>query len=156
MSGKIDAERFPEWQPFVDAVQQRRPDTGTWCEAWTVRDIVIHQAGNAEELARVLGAHLAGEPLGTRGFAEREAPLRALNDVDLWDALTHRMATLNRVAVAADEGSAATGACWTGRPIDVPWFPECICNGVVAPAWNISGGPGFLTLMEAALALSSM
>jgi hypothetical protein len=26
MSGKIDAERFPEWQPFVDAVQQRRPD----------------------------------------------------------------------------------------------------------------------------------
>ncbi|WP_372517622.1 maleylpyruvate isomerase N-terminal domain-containing protein [Mycobacterium florentinum] len=36
-------------------MQQRRPDSGTWCEAWTVRDIVIHQAGNAEELARVLG-----------------------------------------------------------------------------------------------------
>jgi hypothetical protein len=52
---KIDQGRFPEWQPFLDAVQRRRPDAGTWCEAWTVRDIVIHQAGNAEELARVLG-----------------------------------------------------------------------------------------------------
>jgi hypothetical protein len=48
----IDTDRFPEWQPFLDAVRQRRPDAGTWCEAWTVRDIVIHQAGNAEELAR--------------------------------------------------------------------------------------------------------
>ena len=35
---RIDNERFPEWQPFVDAIQQRRPDAGTWCEAWTVRD----------------------------------------------------------------------------------------------------------------------
>jgi Mycothiol maleylpyruvate isomerase N-terminal domain len=74
----IDTDRFPEWQPFLDAVQQRRPDAGTWCEAWTVRDIVIHQAGNAEELARVLGAHLEGEPVSTRGFEEREGPLRAL------------------------------------------------------------------------------
>jgi hypothetical protein len=29
--------------------------------AWTVRDIVVHQAGNAEELACVLGPHLNGE-----------------------------------------------------------------------------------------------
>ncbi|SPM35475.1 hypothetical protein MRAB57_3300, partial [Mycobacterium rhizamassiliense] len=31
----IDDERFPEWRPFVDAVQQRRPDTGT-------DDVVVH------------------------------------------------------------------------------------------------------------------
>ncbi len=98
----IDDERFPEWQPFLDAVQRRRPEAGTWCEAWTVRDIVIHQAGNAEELARVLGAHLEGEPVGTRGFEEREGPLRALNDADLWDALHDRMAALNEVAAAGE------------------------------------------------------
>jgi hypothetical protein len=34
---------------------------------------VIHQAGNAEELARVLGAHLEGEPVGTQ---RRTASLR--------------------------------------------------------------------------------
>jgi hypothetical protein len=110
----IDTDRFPEWQPFVDAVQQRRPDAGTWCEAWTVRDIVAHQAGNAEELARVLQAHLEGESVETRGF-EREDPLRAMNDADLWDALLDRVATLNEVAVAADAVPADTDVAWTGR-----------------------------------------
>jgi hypothetical protein len=100
---QIDDDRLPEWQPFLDAVQQRRPDAGSWCEAWTVRDIVIHQAGNAEELARVLRAHLAGEPVATRGFAEREASLRAMNETDLWAALHRNMATLNEVAEATDD-----------------------------------------------------
>ena len=90
VKSNIDTDRFPEWQPFLDAVQQRRPDAGSWCEAWTVRDIVIHQAGNALELARVLGGHLAGEPVATRTFEEREAPLRAMNGTDLWAAL-HQM-----------------------------------------------------------------
>ena len=61
---KIDSDRFPEWRPFVDAVQKRRPDTGTWCAAWTVREIVIHQAGNAEELLDAFGGAL-GRGLGT-------------------------------------------------------------------------------------------
>src|ERR1700752_220633 len=100
MKQQIDNDRFPEWQPFADAVQQRRPDAGTWCEAWTVRDIVVHQAGNAEELARVLGAHLEGEPVATRAFEDRERPLRNLNDADLWAALQDRMARLCEVAAA--------------------------------------------------------
>ena len=80
MPTTIDHERFPEWTGFADAVQNRRPDAGTWCEAWTVRDIVVHQTGNAEELARVLAGHLTGEPVKTRGFEEREAPYRDMND----------------------------------------------------------------------------
>jgi Mycothiol maleylpyruvate isomerase N-terminal domain len=121
---QIDNDRFPEWQPFLDAVQQRRPDAGSWCEAWTVRDIVIHQAGNAEELARVLGAHLAGEPVATRGFEEREAPLRAMNETDLLAGLHRNMATLNEVAEAADDVPADTDVAWTGRTMKVPWFAE--------------------------------
>ncbi|WAC92825.1 maleylpyruvate isomerase N-terminal domain-containing protein [Mycobacterium sp. Aquia_213] len=139
MQRVIDAERFPEWQPFVDAVRQRRPDTGTWCEAWTVRDIVIHQAGNAEELARVLGAHLGGEPVGTRGFEEREGPLRDLDDADLWDALLDRMATLNDVAAAADEVSPDTDVAWTGRTMKVPWFAEHMREELVLHGWDITG-----------------
>ena len=130
----------------MDAVQQRRPDAGTWCEAWTVRDIVVHQAGNAEELARVLGAHLEGEPVGTRGFEEREGPLRALNDADLWDALHDRMATLNEVAAAADEVPADTDVAWTGRTMKVPWFAEHMREELVLHGWDITGdvpaGPG--------------
>jgi uncharacterized protein (TIGR03083 family) len=136
---RIDNERFPEWQPFLDAVQQRRPDAGTWCEAWTVRDIVIHQAGNAEELARVLGGHLEGEQVGTRSFEEREGPLRAMNDADLWDALHERMARLNLVAEAGDEVPAETDVAWTGRTMKVPWFAEHMREELVLHGWDITG-----------------
>ena len=139
MRARIDAERFPEWQPFVDAVQQRRPDAGTWCEAWTVRDIVVHQAGNAEELARVLGAHLTGEPVGRRGFEEREAPLRAMNETDLWAALHRNMALLNDVAEAADDVPADTDVAWTGRTMKVPWFAEHMREELVLHGWDITG-----------------
>lgn len=139
MHAKIDADRFPEWQPFLDAVQRRRPDAGTWCEAWTVRDIVVHQAGNAEELARVLSGHLEGTPVETRGFEEREGPLRAMNDTDLWEALQARMATLNEVAQAADDLPADTDVAWTGRTMKVPWFAEHMREELVLHSWDITG-----------------
>jgi hypothetical protein len=109
-----------EWEPFAAAVRQRRPNAGTWCEALTVRDIVIHQSGNAEELARVLGAHLAGDPVSTRGFEEREAPFHALCDDDLWSAFTDRMAALEEVAEAAEALPADTNVAGTGRTMKVP------------------------------------
>lgn len=139
MTRRIDDGRFPEWQPFLDAVQQRRPDAGTWCEAWTVRDIVIHQAGNAEELARVLRGHLEGKSVDTRRFEEREAPLRAMNDSDLWAALHDRMAMLNEVAEAADNVAADTDVAWTGRTMKVPWFAEHMREELVLHSWDITG-----------------
>lgn len=139
MKRHIDDDRFPEWAPFLDAVRRHGPDAGTWCEAWTVRDIVMHQAGNAEELARVLGGHLAGEPVATRGFEEREGPLRALNDADLWDALQDRMAILNEVAVAAEAVPADTDVAWTGRTMRVPWFAEHMREELVLHGWDITG-----------------
>jgi hypothetical protein len=139
MTRHIDTDRFPEWQHFLDAVQQRRPDAGTWCEAWTVRDIVVHQAGNAEELARVLGAHLSGGPVETRKFEEREGPLRALNDTDLWAALHENMATLNEVAEAADDVPADTDVAWTGRTMKIPWFAEHMREELVLHSWDITG-----------------
>ncbi len=82
---------LPELEVFAHAVQARRPDDGTWCEAWTVRDILMHQTGDAEELARVLAAHLAGEPVETRG-SDRENPYRALTDAELRSAFLARYA----------------------------------------------------------------
>ncbi len=139
MNRQIDSDRFPEWGPFADAVQRRRPDAGTWCDAWTVRDIVVHQAGNAEEIARVLAAHLEGETVATRGFEEREGPLRALNDADLWDALLERMATLGEVAAAADAVPQDTDVAWTGRTMKVPWFAEHMREELVLHGWDITG-----------------
>ena len=137
--GHVDVDRFPEWQPFAEAVHDRRPDAGTWCEAWTVRDIVIHQTGNAEELSRVLGAHLEGEPVDTRGFEEREAPFRALDNGDLWSSFVDRMARLGEVAAAAEELSDDTDVGWTGRTMKVPWFAEHMREELVLHGWDITG-----------------
>jgi hypothetical protein len=87
----------------------------------------------------VLGAHLEGEPVATRGFTEREGPLRALNDADLWDALQDRMAALNEVAEAADEVPADTDVAWTGRTMKVPWFAEHMREELVLHGWDITG-----------------
>ena len=50
-----------------------------------------------------MSAQLDGEPVDTRGFEEREGPLRDLSDADLWDALGERMATLTEVTAAAQK-----------------------------------------------------
>jgi hypothetical protein len=112
---------------------------------------VIHQAGNAEELARVLKAHLECKPVGTRGFEEREGPLRALNDADLWDALHDRMATLNEVAVAGDDVPADTDVAWTGRTMKVPWFAEHMREELVLHGWDITGDCDVQAAFQAAL-----
>jgi hypothetical protein len=132
-------ERFPEWAAFADAVQARRPEAGTWCEAWTVRDIVVHQTGNAEELARVLRGHLDGEPVDTRGFEEREAPYRALGDAELWATLTRRLLELDEVAAGGDDLLADTDVAWTGRTMKVPWFAEHMREELVLHCWDITG-----------------
>ena len=69
-----------------------------------MRDIVVHQTGNVEELARVLGADLAGDAVETRRFEEREAPLRAMNDAELWAAFVDRMGYHSEVAEDAEGG----------------------------------------------------
>jgi len=130
---------FPEWEPFARAVQERRPDAGTWCEAWTVRDVVVHQAGTAEELARVLVAHLGGVAMATRGFEEREAPYRAMNGADLWSALVARMAELATVAEAASGVPVDTDVAWTGRTMKVPWFAEHMREELALHRWDITG-----------------
>ena len=135
----VDVDRFPEWEPFAEAVARRRPDAGTWCEAWTVRDVVVHQTGNAEELARVLSGHLAGEPVPTRGFAEREAPFQAMGDADLWSAFTDRMGRLSEVAAAAEDLAEDTDVAWTGRAMKPPWFAEHMREELVLHGWDITG-----------------
>ncbi|MEV7598781.1 maleylpyruvate isomerase N-terminal domain-containing protein [Kitasatospora sp. NPDC089797] len=133
------ADALPELVPFLRAVQQRRPDDGTWCEGWTVRDVLAHQAGTAEELARVLRAVLAGAPVETRGFT-REAPYRRMSDAELWTAFTSRCAELTEVAsAAAGDLAPETEIGWTGRTVTVPFFLEHLREELVMHRWDLTG-----------------
>ncbi|MET9077244.1 maleylpyruvate isomerase N-terminal domain-containing protein [Streptomyces sp. NPDC004232] len=132
-------ETLPELVPFVRAVQARRPDDGTWCEAWTVRDVLVHQTGNAEELARVLQAFLDGTPVETRGF-DREDPHRRLSDADLWATFLNRCERLTEVtAAAAQELSPDTEVRWTGRTVKAPFFAEHMREELILHRWDLTG-----------------
>jgi len=130
---------LPELAPFVHAVQGRRPDDGTWCEAWTVRDVLAHQTGNAEELARVLAAFHSGSPVETRGF-DREAPFRAMSDAELWTAFRDRCERLAEVAAAAAQDlSPDAEVMWTGRTVSVPFFAEHMREELILHRWDLTG-----------------
>ncbi|MFD8613568.1 maleylpyruvate isomerase N-terminal domain-containing protein [Streptomyces sp. NPDC059631] len=132
-------ETLPELVPFVRAVQERRPDDGTWCEAWTVRDVLVHQTGNAEELARVLQGVLAETPVETRGF-EREAPYRRMSDQELWAAFLSRCEQLaETTAAAARDLSPRTEVVWTGRTVKVPFFAEHMREELFLHRWDLTG-----------------
>jgi hypothetical protein len=134
------AEVIPEWDAFAAAARERHPDAGTWCEAWTVRDVVIHQAGNAEELARVLNGHLDGAPVCTRSFEEREGPYRSMNDSDLWSATIKQLERLAEVSLAATSDlDDDTDVAWTGRTMKVPWFAEHMREELVLHRWDLTG-----------------
>jgi Mycothiol maleylpyruvate isomerase N-terminal domain len=133
-------ETLPELDAFVHAARSRRPDAGTWCEAWTTRDILIHQAGNAEEMARVLAGHLAGTPVQTRGFEEREAPIRALDDSDLWAAFDDRCERLTEVCQAGESAlSPDEQISWTGRIVTPAFFAEHMREELVLHRWDLAG-----------------
>ncbi|MEU6516098.1 maleylpyruvate isomerase N-terminal domain-containing protein [Streptomyces sp. NPDC046978] len=132
-------DALPELEVFAHAVQARRPDDGTWCEAWTVRDVLIHQTGNAEEPARVLAAHLAGAPVETRGF-DRENPYRAMTDRELWSAFHSRCEQLvEMTAAAACDASPHDEVRWTGRSVKVPFFAEHMREELVLHRWDLTG-----------------
>jgi hypothetical protein len=140
MISSLVADMLPEWEPFAHAANQLGPRTGTWCEAWTVRDIVVHQAGNAAELARVLDAHMAGAPVSTRTFEERERSYRALGDDDLWKATEHQVEQLAQVAFAARDALREDDLVgWTGRTMRPCWFPEHMREELVLHRWDVAG-----------------
>lgn len=139
MSARLNTV-LPEWEGFAHAVQARRPDSGTWCEGWTVRDVLVHQTGNAEELRRVLAAHLAGEPVATRRFEEREGPYRAMPDARLWASFVDRCERLAEIAEAAVQDLAPdTEIGWTGRTVDPSFFAEHLRQEMVLHRWDLTG-----------------
>ncbi|MEQ3553702.1 maleylpyruvate isomerase N-terminal domain-containing protein [Pseudonocardia nematodicida] len=131
---------LPEWEGFARAVQARRPDSGTWCEGWTVRDILVHNTGNAAEFVRVLGAHLAGEPVATRAFEEREAVYRELDGPRLWSAFRARCEELVQLsATAVAELPAGAEIAWTGRIVHPDFFVEHMREEMVLHRWDMTG-----------------
>jgi hypothetical protein len=132
-------ELLPEWASFRDATVTRDPGHGTACTAWTTRDIVAHQAGNAVELGRVVGAHLDRRPVPkTRTFEEREPPFQRMGDDDRVTALENVIHDLARLLERGlDEPD--TWVPWTGRQMKVAWFGEHMRSELILHRWDLVG-----------------
>lgn len=73
-----------ETQAFLEALDRLPPGAPTACAGWTVHDITAHMAAGADEIARLFEAYGEGLPVpATRGWDEREAPYRAMDDAAL-------------------------------------------------------------------------
>lgn len=133
-------EVIPEWPAFREAVTARQPEQGTACAAWTVRDVCAHNAGNADELARILGAHLQGDEVPpTRTFEEREPRYRELADAELLEALDARVARLAEILEAASHVDTEAVVPWTGREMKVAWFGEHMREELILHRWDLTG-----------------
>ena len=78
-SGEIN-----ETQALLEALDRLSPNALTACAGWTVHEITAHVAAGADEIARLFEAYGEGLPVPeTRGFEEREAPYRAMDDAAL-------------------------------------------------------------------------
>ncbi|HEY7138008.1 MAG TPA: maleylpyruvate isomerase N-terminal domain-containing protein [Acidimicrobiia bacterium] len=131
---------LPEWPAFAAAVTAAHPTAGTACEAWTTRDVVAHNAGNAEEITRTLRAHLEGAPVPpTRSFEERETPYLAMGDPALLGALTERVEQLGATLEEALAGDVSAPVPWTGRQMKVSSFPTHMRNELALHRWDVVG-----------------
>lgn len=82
------SDRTAEIEAFFAALAAVDPAAPTSCERWTAHDLLAHVVAGGEELRRLVGAALAGEPVpATRSFAEREQPFVAMPDQQLRDHL---------------------------------------------------------------------
>lgn len=108
---------------FLEALEVTPPDALTRCAQWRAHEVAAHLGAGAVEIACNLEAYGEGRPVPvTRGFEEREAPYRAMEDAKLRSELPR---SIDRVAAALDAVLSAEPdavVSWTGRQMVVATF----------------------------------
>lgn len=108
---------------FLEALEVTPPFALTGCALWRTHEVTAHLGAGAVEIACNLEAYGEGRSVpATRGFEEREAPYRAMEDAKLRAALPR---AIERVATALDAvlGAEPDAAVpWTGRQMAVGSF----------------------------------
>lgn len=125
-----------EAREFVATLLATPADTPTACPGWTVHELVAHLAAGAAEEADLIESHLGGLPeRPTRGFGEREAPYRALDDTTLRDRLfTESLRLAAAIGRLGTETVAFTGRSMTAADFALHTRSECALH-----RWDIVG-----------------
>lgn len=118
------SQRFQfEAEQFLAALENISPDSFTACFGWTAHEIAAHLAAASIEVALNLEAYRDGRSVPpTRGFEEREAPFRQMDDPLLRSELPKSIARMSKALdeVLMNEPDAVVP--WTGRQMVVKTF----------------------------------
>ncbi|WP_028932368.1 maleylpyruvate isomerase N-terminal domain-containing protein [Pseudonocardia spinosispora] len=75
-------------EAFLTTLERLPADAPTACEGWTAHEVAAHLAAGIEEVAELIEDTVnEAPPRTTRGFEEREAPYREMDDADVRQAL---------------------------------------------------------------------
>lgn len=75
-------------EAFLSTLHSLPADAPIACEGWTTHEVAAHLAAGIEEVAELIEDAVDQSPTRTtRGFEEREAPYRAMADVDVREAM---------------------------------------------------------------------
>lgn len=112
-----------EVDAFLEALDVTPPDALTECAQWRAHELAAHLGAGALEIALNLEAYAEGRSVpATRGFEEREAPLRAMSDSALRAVLPRsieRLATVLDAVLTAEPDAVVP---WAGRQMVVATF----------------------------------
>ncbi len=133
-------ESVTEGSAVLETIDALPPSAPTACAGWTAHDIVAHLAAGAKEIADLIERSLAGDPeRPTRGFEEREAPMRALSH----DELRRRLVAENVRKLAAwdalAERTADPAIAFTGTRVSVDEFRTHSRSEAAIHRWDMVG-----------------
>lgn len=110
------------------------------CKGWRAHEIAAHLAAGAAEICHHLDPFLAGDPVPpTRGFEEREAPFRAMDDKDLRQRLDAEEERMRSLLAAVLEADPAAVIPWTSRQMPVAKFVPHMRSEFAIHCWDIAG-----------------
>ena len=129
-----------EARAFFDALDATDPTALSACAGWTAHEITAHLAAAGVEVALNLEAYAEGRPVpSTRGFEEREAPYREMEDrqlrAELEDSISRMAASLDAVLTAEPDAVVP----WTGREMAVASFVPHLRSELALHRWDLVG-----------------
>ncbi|MHB8296691.1 MAG: maleylpyruvate isomerase N-terminal domain-containing protein [Acidimicrobiales bacterium] len=129
-----------EVETFLGALEMTPPHALTRCAQWRAHEVAAHLTAGAVEIALNLEAYGESRPVpATRGFVEREAPYRAMEDGKLRVELPR---SIERVSAALDAvlGTEPDAVVpWTGRQMVVATFVTHLRSELALHRWDLVG-----------------
>ncbi len=149
MTSTPQSRRPREAEEFLAVLHDTAPDAPTACPDWSAHDVGAHVAGVYEEVVRHVRAYSAGSPLTvTRGFAEREAPFRAMTPSRLLAAVEDGEESMRREIDTVLAGEPDADLAWTGRRMRVASFAGHLRSECALHRWDIAGEDGTDSLAQ--------